>query len=447
MEVAERGAGQKFVQIMLAVVLLSVIGIRVEADELRELMGKARAHAYEVQMAGMERGIRGQERRIERSEYYPRINLYVGSEYTHNMREGRMGAVTTVGEMFINPYTRYQTLLGITMSYNVYDFGVRRGRMEMAKRSEEIGEIAEREGLRAVYVKVIEKYSGIVLLKREIEIKEGIVEQIERKLAMKRRLNGAGEISSIEIKEEEIELAGERKELLEMEERMEGECEELSYYIGERYEVGRLSDEEMRAEREKEIEVGEEDYERSEVNQIYGKEIARKEAEIAVLRRSRYPKLVAYGRYYMYGSDRNNYGGSLGDIGLSNYTIGGSLSMPIFDGMRNREEIRKAEMEKRRLEIEREKAVEEYRRRVEGLVRELRYERERIAQSEEQMKRIEERKKMKERLREKSEIDGIAIVEEEIARLERARELIREEVSEYAIRKTLEIMLTPALEV
>lgn len=432
---------------MLAVVLLSIIGIRVEADELRELMGKARAHAYEVQMAGMERGIRGQERRIERSEYYPRINLYAGSEYTHNMREGRMGAVTTVGEMFINPYTRYQTLLGITMSYNVYDFGVRRGRMEMAKRSEEIGEIAEREGLRAVYVKVIEKYSGIVLLKREIEIKEGIVEQIERKLAMKRRLNGAGEISSIEIKEEEIELAGERKELLEMEERMEGECEELSYYIGERYEVGRLSDEEMRAEREKEIEVGEEDYERSEVNQIYGKEIARKEAEIAVLRRSRYPKLVAYGRYYMYGSDRNNYGGSLGDIGLSNYTIGGSLSMPIFDGMRNREEIRKAEMEKRRLEIEREKAVEEYRRRVEGLVRELRYERERIAQSEEQMKCIEERKKMKERLREKSEIDGIAIVEEEIARLERARELIREEVSEYAIRKTLEIMLTPALEV
>lgn len=432
---------------MLAVVLLSVIGIRVEADELRELMGKARAHAYEVQMAGMERGIRGQERRIERSEYYPRINLYAGSEYTHNMREGRMGAVTTVGEMFINPYTRYQTLLGITMSYNVYDFGVRRGRMEMAKRSEEIGEIAEREGLRAVYVKVIEKYSGIVLLKREIEIKEGIVEQIERKLAMKRRLNGAGEISSIEIKEEEIELAGERKELLEMEERMEGECEELSYYIGERYEVGRLSDEEMRAEREKEIEVGEEDYERSEVNQIYGKEIARKEAEIAVLRRSRYPKLVAYGRYYMYGSDRNNYGGSLGDIGLSNYTIGGSLSMPIFDGMRNREEIRKAEMEKRRLEIEREKAVEEYRRRVEGLVRELRYERERIAQSEEQMKCIEERKRMKERLREKSEIDGIAIVEEEIARLERARELIREEVSEYAIRKTLEIMLTPALEV
>ena len=410
-------------------------------------MGKARAHAYEVQMAGMERGIRGQERRIERSEYYPRINLYAGSEYTHNMREGRMGAVTTVGEMFINPYTRYQTLLGITMSYNVYDFGVRRGRMEMAKRSEEIGEIAEREGLRAVYVKVIEKYSGIVLLKREIEIKEGIVEQIERKLAMKRRLNGAGEISSIEIKEEEIELAGERKELLEMEERMEGECEELSYYIGERYEVGRLSDEEMRAEREKEIEVGEEDYERSEVNQIYGKEIARKEAEIAVLRRSMYPKLVAYGRYYMYGSDRNNYGGSLGDIGLSNYTIGGSLSMPIFDGMRNREEIRKAEMEKRRLEIEREKAVEEYRRRVEGLVRELRYERERIAQSEEQMKRIEERKRMKERLREKSEIDGIAIVEEEIARLERARELIREEVSEYAIRKTLEIMLTPALEV
>lgn len=432
---------------MLAAVLLSIIGIRVEADELRELMGKARAHAYEVQMAGMERGIRGQERRIERSEYYPRINLYAGSEYTHNMREGRMGAVTTVGEMFINPYTRYQTLLGITMSYNVYDFGVRRGRMEMAKRSEEIGEIAEREGLRAVYVKVIEKYSGIVLLKREIEIKEGIVEQIERKLAMKRRLNGAGEISSIEIKEDEIELAGERKELLEMEERMEGECEELSYYIGERYEVGRLSDEEMRAEREKEIEVGEEDYERSEVNQIYGKEIARKEAEIAVLRRSRYPKLVAYGRYYMYGSDRNNYGGSLGDIGLSNYTIGGSLSMPIFDGMRNREEIRKAEMEKRRLEIEREKAVEEYRRRVEGLVRELRYERERIAQSEEQMKRIEERKRMKERLREKSEIDGIAIVEEEIARLERARELIREEVSEYAIRKTLEIMLTPALEV
>lgn len=432
---------------MLAVVLLSVIGIRVEADELRELMGKARAHAYEVQMAGMERGIRGQERRIERSEYYPRINLYAGSEYTHNMREGRMGAVTTVGEMFINPYTRYQTLLGITMSYNVYDFGVRRGRMEMAKRSEEIGEIAEREGLRAVYVKVIEKYSEIVLLKREIEIKEGIVEQIERKLAMKRRLNGAGEISSIEIKEEEIELAGERKELLEMEERMEWECDELSYYIGERYEVGRLSDEEMRAEREKEIEVGEEDYERSEVNQIYGKEIARKEAEIAVLRRSRYPKLVAYGRYYMYGSDRNNYGGSLGDIGLSNYTIGGSLSMPIFDGMRNREEIRKAEMEKRRLEIERDKAVEEYRRRVEGLVRELRYERERIAQSEEQMKRIEERKRMKERLREKSEIDGIAIVEEEIARLERARELIREEVSEYAIRKTLEIMLTPALEV
>ena len=64
-------------------------------------------------------------------------NFSIGNEYTHNFRDGA-GYVTTVGESFINPYTRYQSLLGISLYYNVFDFGVRKNKMDFAKGDESI---------------------------------------------------------------------------------------------------------------------------------------------------------------------------------------------------------------------------------------------------------------------------------------------------------------------
>ena len=53
--------------------------------------------------------------------------------------------VSVVGEAFVNPYTRFQSLMGITLTYNVFDFGVRKNKMDMAKEDILLRELLEKE--------------------------------------------------------------------------------------------------------------------------------------------------------------------------------------------------------------------------------------------------------------------------------------------------------------
>ena len=51
----------------------------------------------------------------------------------------------SIGDAFINPYTRFQSLLGVTVSYNLFDFGIRGGNLKAAKEDVKLKELETKE--------------------------------------------------------------------------------------------------------------------------------------------------------------------------------------------------------------------------------------------------------------------------------------------------------------
>jgi outer membrane protein TolC len=92
-----------------------------------DVLAKAKDHSYDLKLADYDVLISKQEVRGARSEYFPKFNFNAGMEYTRNFRDIRESTVMSVGDAFINPYTRFQSILGITVAYNLFDFGVRGG--------------------------------------------------------------------------------------------------------------------------------------------------------------------------------------------------------------------------------------------------------------------------------------------------------------------------------
>lgn len=405
--------------------------------EISRLMEKAKSYSYELQIGAKTREINTQGIKIERSEYYPKLNLQAGTEYTKNMRDNNIGMVTTVGDMFLNPYTRYQSIMGLVLSYNLFDFGVRRGKLDIAKASVQISEIEEQEKCQDIYLKVLDVYTKILVIKKQIDINEEILQIEKSNLELQNRLYKAKQITKNDLNNSEVKVAKVQRRINELRSILLENLENLSYYTGEKYDIADLKIKESPT---PQLSDSDPDYTNSIVWKLYEKQIKKKDLEIKVLKRSNYPKVTAYGRYYLYGSDPSSYGSSLGDISASNYTIGGTVSMPIFDGLKNREEIKKAEIEKSQLEIERDKSMAEYKMRLMTLRHNLVYEDDQIKTDNEILKSLNEKVSNQTRLLSKKLISPTELNDAKIEKLEQEIELTKDNLMKFAIVKSIQIL-------
>ncbi len=405
--------------------------------EISRLMEKVKSYSYELQIGAKTREINTQGIKIERSEYYPKLNLQAGTEYTKNMRDNNIGMVTTVGDMFLNPYTRYQSIMGLVLSYNLFDFGVRRGKLDIAKASVQISEIEEQEKCQDIYLKVLDIYTKILVIKKQIDINEEILQIEKSNLELQNRLYKAKQITKNDLNNSEVKVAKVQRRINELRSILLENLENLSYYTGEKYDIADLKIKESPT---PQLSDSDPDYTNSIVWKLYEKQIKKKDLEIKVLKRSNYPKVTAYGRYYLYGSDPSSYGSSLGDISASNYTIGGTVSMPIFDGLKNREEIKKAEIEKSQLEIERDKSMAEYKMRLMTLRHNLVYENDQIKTDNEILKSLNEKVSNQTRLLSKKLISPTELNDAKIEKLEQEIELTKDNLMKFAIVKSIQIL-------
>ncbi len=113
----------------------------------------------------------------------------------------------------------------------------------------------------------------------------------------------------------------------------------LKFYTGEKYNAKNLK---IANFKKSDFDINTfNDYTKTAIWKKNEKLIKQKEYELYVAKRTNYPKINAYSRYYFYGSDPDKYGNHYKDIGPSNFTIGASANMMLFDGMKNRANIQK----------------------------------------------------------------------------------------------------------
>ena len=156
-----------YIQLFTSVFAIENNSLAIDFDNI---LKQAKVQSYDIQIADFDVFIAKQGIRTARSEYFPKLNASVGTEYTKNFKDLANSTVSVVGDAFVNPYTRFQSLMGITLSYNVFDFGVRKNKMDMAKEDVQLRELLEKEQYQELELTIIDTYSKLYMLKKQIEI-------------------------------------------------------------------------------------------------------------------------------------------------------------------------------------------------------------------------------------------------------------------------------------
>lgn len=401
---------------------------------------KAKDHSYDLKIADFNILIAKQDIRGARSEYFPKLMLSAGTEYTKNYRDNHDTTVMSIGESFINPYTRYQSIMGITLTYNLFDFGVRKGNLDIAKEDVGLKELEHEDKIQELNLNLVDTYSKILITQKQIELNNKILSLEEKNLQSKERLFSAGEISKTDLNDEKVKLEKTKQKINELFSIYSESLNWLSFYTGEDYDLGNLKVSDIK---KPDFDVTEfRDYTKSIKWRIKERELMKKELEIKVAKRTNYPKINTYGRYYIYGSDHSSYNDSLGDIKPSNFTVGASINMLAFDGMKNRSNIQKKILEYKQLQVERDKSIAELMMKLANMRSNLIYLDKQIENNKKIIKELTEKQKSVHRLVSKQLASPIEENEANIELLEQEIELTKNSITAIAITKGIQILTT-----
>lgn len=402
-----------------------------------DILKKAKEHSYDLQIADYNILISKQGVRGARSEYFPKLNLGAGLEYTKNFRDTQETTIMSIGDAFINPYTRFQSVLGITVGYNLFDFGVRGGNLKIAKEEVKLKELENKQKLQELNLTLLDSYTKILITTKQIEKNNKILEIEEKNLEIKKRLFNAKEISKTELNDETVKVQNIKNRISELNSIRVEALNWLTFYTGEEYDQDKLKVEDFKSSDYDVLAFN--DYSKSIIWKILEKNIKKKELEVKVAKKMNYPKVNVYGRYYLYGSDKSNIGKGLG-IEPSNFSVGASVNAPIFDGFKNSAYIRKTELELKQLYIERDKAIAQLMARLASMRSNLIFLDNQINGNNVSIHELEDKEKSMHRLVSKKVISPLEENDAKIELINQQIELDKNSITHTAITKGIEIL-------
>lgn len=425
--------------------LKAAIKLNKEADKkliskinFDDILLKAKDHAYDLQIGEYNVLIAKQGIKGARAEYFPKLIAMAGTEYTKNYRDVNETTVMSIGEAFINPYTRFQSVMGVTLSYNLFDFGVRGGNLKIAKKDVTIKELENEQKLQELNLTLVDTYAKVLMTQRQISINKEILELQKKNLAMKQRLFDAKEISKTELNDEVVKVKEVERRIYELRQIFIESINWLQFYTGEQYDTESLKVADITKSNFDVMSYS--DYTKSITWRVYEENLKKKELELKVVQRMNYPKINAYGRYYLYGSDHSSYPRSFKDIGPSNLSVGVNANVMLFDGMKNRANIHKTALEYKQLQIERDKAIAQLLTRIATMRSNLVFLDKQIEDTNKIIDELTDKQVSVKRLVSKKLATPIDENEAKIKLLEQHLELEKNNITECAIQRGIEIL-------
>lgn len=406
--------------------------------EFNDILQKAKNHSYDLKIADFETLAVAQDIRGARSEYFPKLFFSASTEYNKNFQDTRSTPTTYVGDIFVNQYTRYQSVLGFTLSYNLFDFGVRKGILDISKEDTETQKLLKYAQQQELVLNIIDTYTKIFIMRKQSDYDKEILKLAKDNLQMKERLYNAGELSKSELNDQKVQVEKFENEILELNSRLSEYLNLLAFYTNEDYDINDFSISDM--ERPDIDPYSFDDYTKTVTYDIYSSNIKKKELEVKVAKRNYLPKLNMYSRYYFYGSDVRSYPETNKDIDPSNWSIGASLNMPIFDGMKQSSVVQKSKLELQKAEVERDKSLAELRNRISTMRSNLFYLGKQIEHNERIINELTEKEKSAERMLSKRLVSAVDLNEIKIDLLTEKSEYEKNKATEVATIKGIQTL-------
>ncbi len=316
-----------------------------------------------------------------RAGYFPTLSGYATTERYNDLSDGNR-QLTAVGNEILLNRDYYQDVAAVGLNYNLFDFGIRKRNLQIAKADDKQKEALLLKDTRDLKLDIVDLYGETLALYKALEIKRQILELQNELFTINSRLRGAGELSEIEVTNSEIDISETKSDIAELENNLSKRLTEFSYYTNKSYgadeveikdfeesleddkstpgvlsvgDVKKLSAEKTTARSS----IGDFDIKNSLEAKTYDLEILKKQKELEIQKRANLPKISFDTRYNLYGSDSNKYFDSFSDIEQRSLSFRVSTSFTMFDGLKNVNTINKKELEVEKLKIQKEQELAE----------------------------------------------------------------------------------------
>lgn len=324
---------------------------------LEQALTDASSSSFDTRIARMRAYQLRADIKALRADFYPSLIASTTNEYVKGLNNSTQ-PVFSVGNSTFNAVTRVQALASLQANWTLFDFGARKSALRSAHRSYEAALMVPSSTLRDLRISVIDVYGRALTIYKELRSKEIQVPVYRELFELKQKTFVAGTTSRVELGEQAVQLAQAEDGVKHLREELTQCLRELSslthvtYFLDD-LEMVDIEDEVVTA-------IAFEPKQTPDYKQ-FEKQIQAKEAELKAIKAQRYPQIRAYGGYVLYGTDKNNLGGAIGDFNARLLNAGVTLQWTVFDGFKNSAQCERKRYEIKELQAQRDKRLWELR--------------------------------------------------------------------------------------
>ena len=297
----------------------------------------------------------------QKASRYPELGINANSEYAK--RYGARYNSVQIGDDNLVSQSGYGDSLSLVLRQDIFKFGADELAIEAAEENIKQADLKRCSSYMDSSIKLLELYDEALGYKNRIEIYERLKDAYEMLYIYEKRLSGAGELSKTALADQAIALADTSYELSQLELNANNALNKIYSLSGVKIpNVFYLSDLGGASSGSEFV-----PFEDSVIAKGFDHELAANELSMKSQERLYYPTVSLYGRYDLYGSDRDDFSRAGKDVKRHGYRAGLTVHMSLFDGGKRAAQIKEKQINKERILSKKEEAKLEYEKQIADL--------------------------------------------------------------------------------
>ena len=302
------------------------------------------------------------ELEYQKASRYPELGINANSEYAK--RYGARYNSVQIGDDSLVSQSGYGDSISLVLRQDIFKFGADELAIEAAEENIKQADLKRCSSYMDGSIKLLELYDEALGYKNRIEIYERLKDAYEMLYIYEKRLSGAGELSKTVLADQAIALADASYELSQLELNANNALNKIYSLSGVKIpNVFYLSD----LGGANSISSDFVPFEDSVIAKGFDHELAANELSMRSQERLYYPTVSLYGRYDLYGSDRDDFSRAGKDVKRHGYRAGLTVHMSLFDGGKRAAQIKEKQINKERILSKKEEAKLEYEKQIADL--------------------------------------------------------------------------------
>ena len=302
------------------------------------------------------------ELEYQKASRYPELGINANSEYAK--RYGARYNSVQIGDDSLVSQSGYGNSVSLVLRQDIFKFGADELAIEAAEENIKQADLKRCSSYMDSSIKLLELYDEALGYKNRIEIYERLKDAYEMLYIYEKRLSGAGELSKTALADQAIALADTSYELSQLQLNANNVLNKIYSLSGVKIpNVFYLSD----LGGANSISSDFVPFEDSVIAKGFDHELAANELSMKSQERLYYPTVSLYGRYDLYGSDRDDFSRAGKDVKRHGYRAGLTVHMSLFDGGKRAAQIKEKQINKERILSKKEEARLEYEKQIADL--------------------------------------------------------------------------------